>query len=93
MFQPRRHCLLPALFDGDCVYAHAARARVARGVAGRQRNRARMVAVIASYGQSLAFDRFTLTRSIFLGAAHRAKPASETPPARPARPAAPTGPA
>lgn len=52
-----------------------------------------IVAVIASYGLSMAFDRFTLTRSIFLGASRRATPASETPPARPARPAAPTGPA
>jgi fucose 4-O-acetylase-like acetyltransferase len=52
-----------------------------------------VVAVVASYAVSLAFDRFTLTRSIFLGAAHRTTPASEMRPARPARPAAPTGPA
>lgn len=52
-----------------------------------------LVAVLASYALSLAFDRFTLTRSIFLGAAPRPGSASETPPARPVRPAAPTGPA
>lgn len=51
-----------------------------------------IVAVIAAYGLSVALDRFTLTRSIFLGSAHRATPASEMRPVQPARPAAPTGP-
>lgn len=98
MFQARWNCPLPAPTWSStakgCSIVHACIAVALRTVSPAGSETVRfMVAVIASYGLTLAFDRFTLTRSIFLGAAHRATPVSETSPARPARPAAPTGPA